>query len=515
MSSLPVAPSVGSSRPARVLTVLSLVCLAAITALAAALRLHALGAKSFWMDEGVTAACMRLDWYNLLRLLWRREANMALYYLLLRGWLHFGSTEVWYRGLSVLAAVATVPVLYVLGKRLFGVTVGLTAALLLAVNAYHVRYAQDARSYSLVVFLVTLATCFFTQAMQSGQRRHWKWYVAASALAIYTHFFAVLAIVAHWVSLRAWSKLPAAEGSQVEGNGANHTEEVKRALKQIGLWTLPVWIFIATTGAGTLRWIHRPGPHELYEFLEQFAGNAGSRLCGLYLACGALAAVAAVRTWRRLGCSRESWGYVLVWGWAIVPLLVTLFVTLARPVFLPRYLIIILPAFLLLAAVGLASLRPRWLLLPVLGAIVWFALGGVRSYYGMDFDIGRQDYRQASTYVLAHSDTGDAILFYPSYGRCAYQYYEDHFPGTNARPMIVAPGHGERMTWRDFMGKVSPQVLDQVTREYRRVWVVLAHNPGPDEAPLSQRIKATVAARYHLVEIHEYAGVDVYLYAPE
>ena len=61
-----------------------LVLLALITAVAAALRFHSLAAKSFWFDEGVSVAIARLDWYNFVRILWRREANMSLYYLFLR-----------------------------------------------------------------------------------------------------------------------------------------------------------------------------------------------------------------------------------------------------------------------------------------------------------------------------------------------------------------------------------------------------------------------------------------------
>jgi hypothetical protein len=67
--------------------------LAAITGAGATLRFLYISRKSFWLDEGVSVAIARLDWPNFLRILWRREANMALYYVLLRGWLHLGGSE--------------------------------------------------------------------------------------------------------------------------------------------------------------------------------------------------------------------------------------------------------------------------------------------------------------------------------------------------------------------------------------------------------------------------------------
>ena len=105
-----------------------------ITTAAAVLRFHALAAKTLWFDEGVSVAIARLDWHNFLRILWRREANMSLYYLLLHPWLYFGNSEAFVRGLSVVFALLTVPAIYFLGRRLFDSRAGLIAAALLSVN---------------------------------------------------------------------------------------------------------------------------------------------------------------------------------------------------------------------------------------------------------------------------------------------------------------------------------------------------------------------------------------------
>ena len=71
--------------------------LAFIVTLGSGLRFWHLGARSLWVDEGATAVIARLDWWNFLRLLWRREANMSFYYLLMRGWIHLGHGEAWFR----------------------------------------------------------------------------------------------------------------------------------------------------------------------------------------------------------------------------------------------------------------------------------------------------------------------------------------------------------------------------------------------------------------------------------
>src|SRR5206468_5042027 len=129
-----------------------------------------------WVDEGATAVIARLDWWNFLRLLWRREANMSFYYLLMRGWIQLGHGEAWLRALSATFGVLAIPTIYFLGRTLWGRNAGLVAALLLALNAYHIRYSQEARSYSLTVLLLIPSVYFLIQLIQqSAGRARWKY----------------------------------------------------------------------------------------------------------------------------------------------------------------------------------------------------------------------------------------------------------------------------------------------------------------------------------------------------
>jgi uncharacterized membrane protein len=93
--------------------------LLSILILAAMLRLLHLGSESLWWDEVVTVAIVRLDWGAFWKVLSHFEANMGLYYCLLRLWVNLGESEFVLRSLSALAGVLGVGLVYVLGKRLF------------------------------------------------------------------------------------------------------------------------------------------------------------------------------------------------------------------------------------------------------------------------------------------------------------------------------------------------------------------------------------------------------------
>src|SRR5258708_21404160 len=155
-------------------TLVSVLTLALLAAVATVLRFLFLARKPFWFDEAFSVEIARMSWHDFTRLLWWREANMSLYYVLLRGWLHFGSSPFYIRSLSVVASLAPLPAIFWLSRKLFDRRVGLIAVALLSCHRYHIRYAQGAGRYSLFLRLFTLSSGFFVACLQeapSGRKR--------------------------------------------------------------------------------------------------------------------------------------------------------------------------------------------------------------------------------------------------------------------------------------------------------------------------------------------------------
>jgi len=116
-----------------------------LTTAGAALRLLHLGAKSLWLDEPLTVAIARLPWPQF-KQNWRsgEAAFQGAYFLWMRAWLRFGHTEAWIRLPSVLFAIASIPLLYALARRLIGEKAALAAAVLFALSPTDVYYSQEA-----------------------------------------------------------------------------------------------------------------------------------------------------------------------------------------------------------------------------------------------------------------------------------------------------------------------------------------------------------------------------------
>jgi mannosyltransferase len=480
-------------------TELILLCL--ITALAAALRLHSLAAKSFWFDEGVSVAIARLDWYNFARILWRREANMSLYYLLLHFWLHFGGSEFFVRTLSVLFAVASIPVIYLLGRRLFDSQVGLITATLLAVNAYHVQYSQDARSYSLMVLLCLLSSLYFLKCLDDPSRHNRIAYIVSSTLAVYAQFFSLLMVIAQWVALRTLDQ------GQVP-------RQTRKDWRWIALLASPVLAFVVTTGTGPLRWVQRPGLKDIWVFALHLTGNGGP---WLLLACGAACMAVLLPVWRTRNLRRapsDPWRYRFLLCWLVFPIALTLVLSLAKPLFVPRYFIFCLPALLLLVACGLARLHPP-LMAPALLLVLILSFRGTIRSYKQDMDIQRDDWRAATRYLLNHAQSGDALLFHVPMGRMPYEFYHSALGTTSSAPAVLYPHHGDQLTFLDFVEKPNDAQLESLLPQHARAWLVLTYAETQSGLPDARSIELTklLGKFYPTVEQRDFPGIEILLYS--
>jgi 4-amino-4-deoxy-L-arabinose transferase-like glycosyltransferase len=501
------------------------VTLVLLLAAACAVRLLCLSRKPFWFDECFSVEVARIDWSNFLHLLWWREANMSLYYTLLRLWLHvepyfnphLARSEFFVRSLSTLIAVATLPAVYWLAGLLYDRRVALIAAALFTFNGYSVRYSQEARSYALFLLLATLSSGLLIASLRNPVRRNRVSYIVVSALAAYAHFYALLLVGTQWLAFRRLGSI-----GDADQPGAAIASGMRRVWIAIGIAVLPLLIFVAKTGAGPIRWIPRPGLRDVLAFYERLAGSGGWLLAIIY-AAACIAAVAPLGK-RLLGRHQdwETWRCQFLLIWLFFPVALTVLLSFARPLFLGRYMIFCLPPLLILVAAGLSRFRPAWLLATALAGILLLCLQGIFFVYGHDFDNERDASEAASNLILDHSLAGDAIVFHIAETRVPYEFFRSVRAGENTAspkytaqlgPEILFPHHAAGLDYRDFTGKPTADFLRTAAPNYARVWVMLmnnvrAGNPDPTTLMLTQ----ILAQSFPKIQIWKLDKVEVRLY---
>lgn len=520
MSIFSAAKSPNSAPESKPLGILRWIAVLFIAVIALVVRLFCLACKPFWFDEAFSVEVARVTWGNFLHLLWWREANMSLYYLLLRVWLHCGQSSFFVRSLSALIAAATVPAIYWVASLLYDRRTGLIAAALLAFNAYHVRYAQEARSYTLFALLATLSSGFLIVFLQRPTKFHRRAYIIISVLAAYAHFYAVLLIVAQWMALRSIADPSAnTEHGNAQKEWAVNATALSKTWRALACAVAPILVFVAKTGAGPIKWIKRPSIYDLYRFASDITNGWPIVYLGICL----LILVPLGKHLCERATSWEQWRVQFLLLWLLFPIVLTVLLSFARPVFLPRYMIFCLPPLLVLTAAGMGAMKPAWLAGTLAAIVVLLSVGSVPFVYSHDFDKERDASVAASEFVLNHAVPGDAIVFHIAETRIPYEFVRSsrlkentaspHFD-ENFGPGIVFPEHGPGLDYRDFTGKPTPGLLRAQLPNHPRVWVMLMNNGGLEKPdPTTIMISQVIPQMFPKMEQWQFAKVEVRLYS--
>jgi mannosyltransferase len=294
-------------------------------------------------DESVSIRYAHESWLNLWHIVTRADPNMSLYHAALKIWTGiFGDSVFAVRSLSVIAAVLCVPVVYAIGLRLFGVAAGLLAGLLISTNVFFLHYAQEARSYALLTLLVSLSTYFFLVEVERPGRWSRVGYVASSVLAFYAHFFAIWVLLIHVGTLVATKRRAALSRSWLACYAV-----------MTALAAPMVYVVLTRRAWGTIAWIEELGFgwDAVPATYAQLAGDS-------FLHLGVVVAVCMLALRRAADCGRLAFGLAFTAAWAFLPVLAAFALSEVGPAFLAKYLIISLPAMVLLAAGAIAWLRP-------------------------------------------------------------------------------------------------------------------------------------------------------------
>ncbi len=489
-----------------------------ISLLALGVRLQNLTYHSVWFDEAMSIYWARSTPARIVEvgLNLVEDRLPPLYYLLLHGWrLAAGDGEFAYRFPSVVLGVLLVPIVFCLGRELFGRRVGVLAALLSALSPFLVWYSQEARMYALAVLLATLGSWLFFRAVDSTIRHRgvshslplWLGYGLCALAGLYTHLYTGFLLPAQGLYLLfTWRRTRRALPGYVLTMAGVTLAFVPLALAVLrasgeagsgnpwpGLWArlwqlqiaLVVWqsplapatVVIIATGTLALALIGLGLP-------RRAGGQSrdGSRLPHPRLLAGLL--------------------------WLLPIVIATLLMTRNKLAFFgERYFIVVVPWMLLLMARGavqlgdwikgrhrpVRSLAPVLYLLPIVLTVV--PLPGQWSPPAR-----KEAWRETVAYLAKNAHPQDAVLIHPDWTRYPLQYY---FRGPGQTYAIFSSV--------DDTTNLDPP-LEAISQNHPVVWLVESHTELADPDHL---VDNWFANRYPLVtELYPPGLVAVRAYAP-
>lgn len=420
-----------------------------LTLAGAVLRVYLLGDKSIWLDEAFSIALSRHELGDLLRLTVLTDAHPPLYYIALKFWTMLGTGEGMVRLLSVLFSTAAIPMMYLLASTLYeereGASVsnaasaqwGLLAAAILAFSPFHIWYAQEARMYAMLTFLVLASATFLVKALRENERRYWGAYAVTTSLALYTDNGAIWFVVAVVLFSGYWVWRMVDGGRQTADGGLR---SAARRLRSEGLarnWVLShaalfllyaPWLpfFMRQTQQVTESfWLPPPSFQTVLEtFLDFNSFNFP------WMAPSVLY-ITALLVWAYL-TPNGGWQQRLATAWLFVPLVVSLLLSLRQPIFLSRNLIVASLGFYLLLVDTVRKFDSPRATVALLAPLLLMNLVSIGTNAWVE---EKEDWRQMAQQVAAAVEApayaggrDDAlILFVPYYAELPFAYYfEEH-----------------------------------------------------------------------------------------
>jgi len=463
-----------------------------ILLLAAAARFYDLTAAAIWGDEG---SSLRLARYSLGEI-WHHAAfdvHPPLYFMLLHGWIElFGDGIFAIRSLSALAGIAAVGMGVWLVDRLATRRAAILAGLLLALLPTAVRYSQEVRMYSLLGLLLIAATLTLVYWIRRPQRhRYLVVYALLMTAAFYTHYFAVLAALCHWIYLGV-----------IRFQRGYRLRHIQRPA-----W----WLANLLIAVLYLPWL--PNLLGLMQHMEQLkvGGDVGWEdpvtLTSLpsmiwtwliqddgehlpWLVFGAmpmtLLVLAAVAVLRDRSVSRGS---VLLALYTGLPLLLVFAVSFITPLFIERYLTAYALGLPLLAALAIDRLysRVRILAVAVLVSLLGVEMVGLNNNATVD---SNDQFDRVVNYVNQHFQPGDRIVTSDMLWYLSYVYYDRTGALVRLYTPPAADGRSTRPNEYGFGSLVAENVyvdhLPDLARGNGRVWLIGATYDADDFASIPE-----------------------------
>ena len=421
---LPERPGrfVSESRPSRSVAVLLML---ALTGAAAFLRFWNSAGQSLRLDEGFSirwAAAPLLPvtrgGTEVVRSLFQVTASDVHppgYFLLLHFWMQaFGANLTVLRLPSEIAGTLAVPVVYLLGERLYSRSVGLIAALFTAFSPFMTWHSQEARMYPFLLLFTLLSTYGLVLALRHGRRSGWVLFGIASCLAIYTQYYAFFVLFAQTLFvLFHWRQYPRRQLLTW------FTIMVLLAFSYVP-WLLT---FRANYHGASDPGLQAPTLYTPFTLLSTFLfGYLSTPTTSNVIAAWPLLVVASLICGVFAGRINRRASFL--WLLFLVPILMAFLITFTvRPFLSDRYLIVSLPALYILLAVALDRIRGAGVKVLAALLVIGVSLGSWAIEERSPLNPEVQDYRSAVQYIERHARPGDVVALDSYYNQDAWSYY--------------------------------------------------------------------------------------------
>ncbi len=384
-----------------------------ILTLAAFLRFYRVDFQSIWLDEVLTMnntdpSLSFLEFYKGI-LFW--EYIPHLYFFLVRVLFEiFGYTTLVARVFSAVIGVVGVYSMYLLGKELFDKKAGLISAIFLTVNIFHISYSQEIRPYGMLFLFTVLAFYRMVILIKEPILKNAVYYGIFAGLILNSHFFGFITLFSQYLILLFFLL-------------KKKKEDKKKFFNKIfisGIVTLivfsPVYEAFVRVSEIESFWLQKPNQDAITRLFGEFFGYSELVLfmvqfLVIYYVIELFKEKEQKLNFHNLISNKLIFSFIILIFWLGVSIIIPLLRShLDVPMILSRYFINILPAIVLVIAIGLYMIKNTLIKKSVMITFTLFSLIDlfvISKYY---HTVRKTQFREITTELLSKNENNDKIV---------------------------------------------------------------------------------------------------------
>lgn len=400
-----------------------------------------------------------------------QDVHVPLYHTILHFWeLLAGEGVERARALSLIFFLLTIPAIYHVGRLTYSKWTGLFAAFLLTISPFMNWYGSEIRMYSLLAFLSVVNLYFFVSIYKRPSRNNWIWYAATAVLGAYTHYFFLFALITQAVYFFSYRNL------FPQNSFRNFALVAGIVAVALAPWVLFAWSEHMTSGASTSPALPPPTSVNVFSAFSQFLfGFQNDRWNTVIVSFWPLAILFAFMVLRRNRTVTPITMYFILA--TVLPILFAFGISLFRPLFLARYLIVSLPPLYLFLA-WLLSAYPEKLAVGLKSSLAAVMMAGF-FVQTVSADISvKENYREAAAYLSNKTGPQDSVIVSAPFTVYPMEYYYRGPAAVNTLPIWdrYVPGPIPPFSETDF-----PNQVQKLTEGRTRAWLLLSYDQGYSE----------------------------------
>jgi len=372
----------------------------------------------------------------------------------------FGYNDFSARSFTALFGIAAIPVMYFLGKQLKDKQTGIIAALLTAINYYHIFYSLEVRFYSPLFFFSAVSYLFFLRSLTQKSLRNLLLYAISSLLLMSIHYFGILIFLTQGLTFIILYN------QEIIRDYKNHTKLLLTFLL-ITLIYLPfIGGLVSTLHTETAALSGNPGNYFFINYFITFFGFSGITVMPAAVAFLFFIIAAFLFGDNRI---RSTTAIILLTWIFLSPAIAYTRTLFGNPTMGERYFIIVLPGLLMALSLGINSIVHsvlKYAFIAFYFFVCILSLTGEHRFYSSTV---KDDFKGVVRFIKANEKSDSVYVL--SDKNWHFKYYFDQY---KLHPSYIE--HKDYADSRFYLTKElysNEKLLSDTT--LKRVWVISAH----------------------------------------